>query len=385
MDESRLRQFFNDEASKAGEPDVLPVEVRRRALRRRRHHLGVITTAAAVVVAGVSTATTLALVGNSGSKTRLEVAPQPSQTTANDAVPWVDRPPQPYKPVRPAPSSPAPVPPGTPNCQSTALHVTDVTNPGYTQSDGVSITVRNTGNRSCALHGYPTRVTGIRDDGRRVRLSTSHEPADLGRPNDKTIPWAFLRPQRDVAYISVDSQRACLSDYRGLHTYRAVQVGLPGGTTLDVNISPAGYYSYFACGGVGVQPFLPPALPEPSSAGTFEALSAHVEAPTTAMPGQLLRYVVTITNSSGKNVSFRSCPSYQEAFYTSGGAQFVGRYQLNCDTVHVIPAGQSVRYAMQLPVPANASGTVKFTWFLLDDVGPSGSARIQLGTQTPTP
>jgi Protein of unknown function (DUF4232) len=375
MDETTLRQLIQEEASRVDVSAGLPSEVRRRALRRRQHRLAIVT-AVGVLVAGGGTA--LAVLGApGGTGTRLAVVPEPSRTDTSHVVPWVDRAAQPFIAVRPVSPPPAAVPRGTPACTAAQLRVSEVANPGYTQSDGVYITVRNAGTRPCVLHGYPAQVFAVRADGRLVKLTLRHESADLGRPNDKVIPSAVLRSKRDTASLLVDSQRACITDYRSTPVYWAVEVELADGSKLHVNTRAAGP-SFFACGPVGVGPFVPVPLPEPSPAGTFEALTVHIAAPSTVSPGQLLKYTVTIANSSARAVSFHSCPSYQEAFYPAAGADFVGRYQLNCDTVHAIPARGSVRYAMQLPVPANASGTVKFTWFFLDDVGPDGATSVEV-------
>ncbi len=91
--------------------------------------------------------------------------------------------------------------------------------------------------------------------------------------------------------------------------------------------------------------------------------------------GSTLDYTVTLTNGSDHTIALDPCPTYQQALYVVT-APAVPRpepefFALNCDTVHAIAPGQSVRYAMriQIPkVPATTSPT-KFVWLMPDGMG----------------
>jgi hypothetical protein len=56
---------------------------------------------------------------------------------------------------------------------------------------------------------------------------------------------------------------------------------------------------------------------------------------------------------------------YTEGIYSDGAHNYV--YVLNCDKITAIQPGQSITYAMQIPVPPHA-GTAKFGWSI-----PAGS------------
>lgn len=86
--------------------------------------------------------------------------------------------------------------------------------------------------------------------------------------------------------------------------------------------------------------------------------------------GQILRYEITLTNTSKRPFRFHGCPLYDEEFSGAQDKNGVSRqatftYVLNCRPVGMIAAGVSVRFAMELPVANNAvPGTAVVGWGL---------------------
>jgi hypothetical protein len=95
-------------------------------------------------------------------------------------------------------------------------------------------------------------------------------------------------------------------------------------------------------------------------------------------PGTILRYTITLANSTRTTITLRPCPGYSEGIYASG--LVVRRwFALNCDTVHKIGPHQHVRYAMQLTIPPTApAGIAKLGWSLNTPNGPAAGRVIRI-------
>jgi len=79
--------------------------------------------------------------------------------------------------------------------------------------------------------------------------------------------------------------------------------------------------------------------------------------------GSELRFTVALRNPTAHWMSLTPCPGYVEAAVTSMPDKRT--YALNCTPVRAIGPGRTVRFAMQLPVPANSSpGSTKVSWSL---------------------
>jgi hypothetical protein len=100
--------------------------------------------------------------------------------------------------------------------------------------------------------------------------------------------------------------------------------------------------------GLSVSPFADalPATPEPTPSPDFAA--AYVMPPSVAI-GQTLKYQVRLTNVSGRDIAFTSCPGYSEGI-KGPTAYLRARYRLNCNPVGLFRSGDTVTFAMELPI-----------------------------------
>jgi hypothetical protein len=147
-------------------------------------------------------------------------------------------------------------------------------------------------------------------------------------------------------------------------------IDLPnGGGRLNTSW-PRGAYGGLDCGGgIYVYPFADglPHSPAPEPPSDFSV--AYVMPPSVAI-GQRLKYQVRLTNISGRDIAFASCPGYSEGI--KGPMAFVrARYILNCNPVGLLRSGDTVTFAMELPIvsPADFAGIrpgVNPVWWGMD-------------------
>ncbi len=134
----------------------------------------------------------------------------------------------------------------------------------------------------------------------------------------------------------------------------ALAFGLPNGGGHLTTAWPRGAYSGLDCGGgINVAPFadaLPHSpAPEPPPDFTVKVIMPHSVA-----IGQTLKYQVRLTNVAGHDIAFTSCPAYSEGI--KGPTAFLrARYVLNCQPVGFLRSGETVTFAMELPIPASPS------------------------------
>jgi hypothetical protein len=108
----------------------------------------------------------------------------------------------------------------------------------------------------------------------------------------------------------------------------------------------------------GPSPSDPPAVPA-------EALKVALEVAGQATAGQTLHYVARLTNPTTHLIDLRACPAYSERINSVGG-EIAAVYLLDCAGVQTIAPGVSVRFAMQLEIPASipASDEAALVWSL---------------------
>jgi hypothetical protein len=76
--------------------------------------------------------------------------------------------------------------------------------------------------------------------------------------------------------------------------------------------------------------------------------------PRSVVIGETLKYKVVLTNVSGRDIRFTTCPSYLESI--DGATRLRARYLLNCKPVGVFKSGEAVTFAMEFPIVATHSG-----------------------------
>ncbi|MCW2570967.1 MAG: hypothetical protein JWO88_1025, partial [Frankiales bacterium] len=215
------------------------------------------------------------------------------------------------------------------------------------------VVLTNASSTPCSLSGYPTSLVGIRSDRTRRTLRPMHGTMfdfETARPAD-------LRSGQHTELIIATSSGCEALNHPPPATgdpYVKVRIGIPGGGTLS---APA---AFDASCGVGVTTFGSPAPPEPDPVSSYPGLVGHMQRPDRVQAGTTLHYSVTLTNTAPTLVRLEPCPVYQESYFVAGKAtSFVLR--LNCSTVTMLETGQSVRYAMELPI-SSSSGQAKFGW-----------------------
>jgi len=269
-------------------------------------------------------------------------------STEPAVAPWVDRPAS-----LPAPP-PSPPPPSAayPACRADQIKVRAGSAGAATGHIANTLLLINFGDRPCTLAGYPTSVTGVRADGAQVSLHAGH-----GTFFDGAGYWpANLQPgdHGELVVATADVCAALNQPTPQPDPYASVLVGLPGGGDVRAAVG------FDAACGVDVSELGVRASPPPDP-DAYPGLTATMHAPSTVPAGTLMHFTVTLTNGGNAVVALDPCPVYAESIYSDGPHEHV--YELNCDTVHSIGPGESVTYAMQIPVPSTR-GLAKFGWRL---------------------
>jgi hypothetical protein len=297
------------------------------------------------------------------------ITPPVTQSTrsADDVVPWVARP---GSIALGAPLPASPLPTAGPPCAAADVRAAYDGAEGAAGSLILLFTFTNSSTKTCALRGTPQVVAT--EPGKRPVTAT---PVKLF-----TVVPVALSPGGHTQ-IDMQTMRDCAANHGGagpVSTYHALVMSLPGGgqvtvpATVDVE---CGLY----VGEFGVQP-PDPVYPTPPLAGaTFK-----LELPASVKAGDQLRYVVDIANPTAADIALDPCPSYLQRGPGDPGKTPL---ELNCDVVHDVAAGQTVRFEMELSVPVSTpSGQTQVCWTLVDTLsgkgGGCGSVDV-VGADTP--
>lgn len=105
--------------------------------------------------------------------------------------------------------------------------------------------------------------------------------------------------------------------------------------------------------GFFVSPFVnaipPTAAPFPAPDFTLEYIL-----PGSVAIGETLKYKAVLTNVSGRDIRFTTCPSYLESI--DGTSLLSARFALNCKPVGIFKSGETVTFAMEFPIVVTHSG-----------------------------
>ena len=114
--------------------------------------------------------------------------------------------------------------------------------------------------------------------------------------------------------------------------------------------------------GLHVTTFEDPNYPQPQVIIPLAGLLPTLVLPHSARAGDTLVYEVDLRNPTPHPIALEPCPGY---FEDAGDKLIFLTYALNCTPVGSIPAGQTVRFAMKLPLPADIPvGPVRIEWAL---------------------
>jgi Protein of unknown function (DUF4232) len=281
-------------------------------------------------------------------------------------VPWVDRPAPAYTP--PAPSSPTGPPAKYVPCAAADLTGRLSKNVGAYMGHYIRyLVLANVSGGPCTLAGAPSKLTGLRADGRRVMLARAFGEG----PDPNLIGPANLRPGHSAqvalttASICPGAPASCRKD-----DYTAVAVGIGGSGQVPVNF-PRGQPLTVMNGIIVVSTFGVPVPPPPEESSPLDVLTVTDAMPRQLTAGATASCTVTLRNPASHPVALRPCPSYEEYVFPVGATltkpqSDIHRYYLNCQAVSEIPAGGSITFAMRVAVPA-ISGRIrqaKHGWML---------------------
>ncbi len=248
--------------------------------------------------------------------------------------------------------------------------------------------VRNRSRTACRLRGeVPTRLLVA---GRPLAISTSHGLDEEGRERA-----TLVRPGGE-AILRLDWSSPFCGRARGS---QALGIALPeGGGEL---IAPVRRPTRPPCFASETQPARRSVL----AASAFDAppLATRLDSPLNRLrarirpgapvpAGDVLTYHVVLSNPTGRAVSLRPCPGYEQSRYSTAagpGQDAVNDarlYRLNCRPVRVIAAGGRRRFEMKVRVPAGmASGRPFSVAWALKARGVAGGGTLNDGFRVVVP
>ncbi len=251
--------------------------------------------------------------------------------------------------VKPLPTKPPLA--NAPPCAASQLVVASVDPLQITQDVGFSVALRNTGRTACLLRGRP-----------HVVASKPGKPTVTARPEgmapDSEI--ANTDPGKLVS-VWIDIPVICAADpgggNQGLPGYNHLLISFPGGGSKLIAVRSV----TMACG-MGVTPFFTGKPPPVYPPDPLVHLVSRLRLPAAVKPGTILRYQVELFNPGSRAVPLSPCPGYIEHSYIPTKLE----YELNCRSVHAIPAHGEVTYDMEMAIPDSASaGSAEVFWGLL--------------------
>lgn len=282
------------------------------------------------------------------------------------AVPWLD-----VRPVKASAHPPLAAP-----CRARDLRAR-LSLQGATGSLVGGVTLRNAGAHACALVGRPSvSFTGVPPG---ARWTVEKLAAQAAPPEALADPPGSLRALRPGKSASVSLWWSNWCDATSKPASgpgtppKALALGLPGGSAVLVPVTGAPRCDVpQQPSRVSVGPFtptpgyLPPSSRLPLRVAILGDRRVEVKPGVRAVPitrGERFHYEVAITNTGTRPFRFAaaSCPVYEQQL--EGGRPQV--YVLNCRPAGAIAPRQTVVFAMEISIPADArSGNNSLAWEL---------------------
>jgi hypothetical protein len=364
--ERELKRVLHDQPPVDADPGLLEVVFARIHGRRRATLAAIAGCAAAAVAAAVA----IVLLGTGGPAGGRMPAVSPG-----GPIPWTDQ----TAPVYTPPPQPSPTAPQADYAACTASDLTG--QPGDISMGAGQITqyivLTNAGTNACTLNGAPSTVTGVRADGSQTTLASGS--ATAGQEFGDLIGPANLQPGQS-AQVAISTTDMCSAASTGTDDYSALVLAI--GTSGDVQVSLSSDHPLNAiCGAVSVSAYGTPQPPTDLISSPLDGLTATAAMPGTVTAGTTAAYTVTLQNTTNQPVALTPCPSYSEFISPLGTMPGSGavQYYLNCQATSEIPAGGSVTFDVQIPVPATI-GDAKFGWTLQGTSVSTGGAVTITGT-----
>lgn len=282
----------------------------------------------------------------------------------------------PTAPPGPAPTPRIPVPPGTPACRASQLEGEGYLGQGFTGEVSTrQLVLRNRGGSPCVLEGLPG--LSVMDASGRVlaqgfgsEKSSAYLPSEpaamvLMEPGTPTLPRSGgfgprdVNGQAGVPVLWIDCRRPQAAQLAVALPAAGGRLVIPFPVSASWSAAcPASNANVLDSGpfiGSGGGP-----LPSPA----YIPVAITLDAPASVRRGSTLVYYITLTNTGLVDYRLDPCPDYHEFV---GRKEVFASYQLNCAPVERIGPGTSVRFQMQLAIPASIqAGATDLTWTLGD-------------------
>lgn len=281
-------------------------------------------------------------------------------------VPWLNQP----APALAAAAAPAAV--GAHPCSSADLRVVAGAAGAYRGQATQEIRLTNIGSAACHLAGFPGAQ--LQPLGAAPQAVGASEAApQLANARIDLAPG-------DEAVMVLGTPGSCeAANGPGRKVSKRVQLALPGGGLKVLD----GVHIDTLCGRATVVKFhavesdATVAARAQRAGSPLHQLTGSLSAPSQAVRGGELRYVVTLSNPTANPVSLAACPGYTQSLYANGKASD-STLRLNCAAAgSQIAAHSSVSFEMRAQVPAElAPGDLKLSWQLQG--GPGAGTIISL-------
>jgi hypothetical protein len=294
-------------------------------------------------------------------------SPTRSHRVADRVVPWSDR--TDFTPWNPPPPEPRPA--ATP-CTHSDLRLERATRDGASQRTFLFVSLTKLGPGRCTLTGYP-RLKGTDESGTSVVISPQHDEAP---PASGETPATIGR--HETAQMTITTGLSCLAgqgeaplpyqSWTGVALVLADKSQVALDRDLTTVCTPKVSRFYRDTGSVD-----PPSR--------WPGLRVEMLLPGSVSPGHRVDYNIVLRNTTDRELDLMPCGGYRQQVWVVGpglaAAPIKGgltEYRLNCDDSPALPPGGKRRYAMQLTIPATATGSeVLFSWNLLDNTPDEGA------------
>jgi Protein of unknown function (DUF4232) len=245
-----------------------------------------------------------------------------------------------------------------PPCRAADVAVSEVGEVAAVGHRAARFAFTNTSSAPCILIGAPGVVAGLADVVAPVTASAG--PSVIPDPGP---PLAIAPGAKAV--INVENDQNCGASAAESYA-SSVTFSLPnGGGSIAYQIPAADQFEIDSSCGIHTSNF--GVIPGPSPLSTLsplEQVTVAVSAPQSVLANSTVLYDVSLTNPTASSIAVDPCPSYLE-WLGVGNSRVSAVYVLNCSSVTAIGAGSTVKYQMQLAVPAGfPAGSGKLHWSL---------------------
>jgi Protein of unknown function (DUF4232) len=258
-------------------------------------------------------------------------------------------------------------------CRAADLRVSDVGGNGGGGHGYATFEFVDTSPTPCILKGFPRVVATERGKPAVVAVDGGYF---VGQEKSATMTPGISTS------LDIETERDCDARYALPNQwptlmYHTATVAIPGGGTVVLHDEFDVECGLFT-GQFGVDEPQPEYTQSP-----IDGATAAIELPSAVDAGTTLQYVIDLTNPTAHDMVLEPCPSYQQGMGEGGKDPL----EFNCSAVHLLPAHQTQRFAMELAIPADfPTGSAEVYWNVAATtdpyIGASGSVDV-IGADTP--